>query len=102
MTSFAAHSLHLLKRLLRAERSSATPQAGLETVLDGLTAVAATEAAMSDTAALGATWPAAAAGRAWSRRQTRERLNRLGENFPGIVQVLCQALCIDLELAKSL
>jgi pyruvate-ferredoxin/flavodoxin oxidoreductase len=56
-----------------------TPRAGDAVVLDGLTAIAVTEAAMADTAALGADWPAAAAGRAWNREQTRRRLNRLGE-----------------------
>ncbi|NNM25036.1 MAG: hypothetical protein HKO59_03445, partial [Phycisphaerales bacterium] len=77
MTSFGPHSLQLLKRLLGVE-ASAPAHAGVETVLDGLTAVAVTEAAGSDTAALGATWPAAAGGRAWSRRQRQQRRNRLG------------------------
>ncbi len=82
MTSFGAHSLKVLRRLFH--RTAAAPHAGVETVLDGLTAVAATEARVSDTAALGGSWPAAGGGRAWARQQTQQPLNRLGEVLAGI------------------
>jgi pyruvate/2-oxoacid:ferredoxin oxidoreductase alpha subunit len=84
LTSFAAHSLRVLRRLLQRRTAAPAPHAGVETVLDGLSAVACTEAAVSDTAGLGATWPAAAGGRAWDRQRMQQRLNRLGEVLTAI------------------
>ncbi|MHC4784786.1 MAG: transketolase C-terminal domain-containing protein [Planctomycetota bacterium] len=83
MTSFAASSLRFLRRLLHAQ-AAAAPQLGPQAVLDGLSAVAATEARLSDTAALGATYPGACAGRAWSRQQAQTGLNQFGEALGGI------------------
>ena len=84
MTSFAASSLRLLRRLLHAPAASAPPPAGPRIILDGLSAVAATEAGLSDTAALGATYPAASGGRAWSGQAEGPGLNALGEALSGI------------------
>jgi pyruvate-ferredoxin/flavodoxin oxidoreductase len=84
LTSFAASSLRLLRRLLHAPAAPAPPPGGPRTILDGLSAVAATEARLSDTAALGATYPAASGGRAWSGQAEAQGLNELGEALSGI------------------
>jgi pyruvate-ferredoxin/flavodoxin oxidoreductase len=84
LTSFAASSLRLLRRLLHAPAGPAPPATGPRTILDGLSAVAATEARLSDTAALGATYPGASAGRAWSGQAEAPGLNELGEALSGI------------------
>ncbi|MHC4217493.1 MAG: hypothetical protein ACYSU7_03465 [Planctomycetota bacterium] len=84
MTSFAASSLRLLRRLLHAPTPVATLPSGPQAVLDGLSAVAVTEAALSDTAALGATYPAAAGARVWGRRLAAPGLNALGEALSGM------------------
>ncbi|UCD74034.1 MAG: hypothetical protein JSV91_09605 [Phycisphaerales bacterium] len=78
MTSFAATSFRLIRRLLQGARTIAPPHAGVETVLDGMTAVAVTESCISEVAGLGAGFPAAGAARAWSERQAGEGLNRFG------------------------
>ncbi|MHC5007522.1 MAG: hypothetical protein ACYTGF_09225, partial [Planctomycetota bacterium] len=84
MTSFAASSLRLLRRLLHAPAAPAPPPGGPRAILDGLSAVAATEARLSDTAALGATYPGASGGRAWSGQAEAAGLNELGEALSGI------------------
>jgi pyruvate-ferredoxin/flavodoxin oxidoreductase len=84
LTSFAASSLRLLRRLLHAPAAPAPPPGGPRTILDGLSAVAATEARLSDTAALGATYPAASGARAWSGQAEAQGLNELGEALSGI------------------
>ncbi|MHC4100785.1 MAG: hypothetical protein ACYSW1_07925, partial [Planctomycetota bacterium] len=84
MTSFAASSLRLLRRLLHAPAGAAPPATGPRTILDGLSAVAATEARLSDTAALGATYPSSSGGRAWTGQAVAPGLNQLGEALSGI------------------
>jgi pyruvate-ferredoxin/flavodoxin oxidoreductase len=53
-------------------------------VLDGLSAVAVTEARLSEIAALGASYPAAAGARVWSREQAACDVNRLGEALSSV------------------
>ncbi|MHC4947777.1 MAG: hypothetical protein ACYTG1_05890, partial [Planctomycetota bacterium] len=83
MTSFTASSMRWLRRLLGGGVAAA-PDAGAARVLDGLSAVAVTEALLADTAGLGATFPASAAARAWRQEQDRPGLNALGEARGGV------------------
>ena len=54
------------------------PEAGELRVLDGNSAVAMTEAALAESAALGASFPADTATLAWRAEQTRYAANLLG------------------------
>ncbi|MHC5023588.1 MAG: hypothetical protein ACYTGG_06710, partial [Planctomycetota bacterium] len=74
----------MLRRLLGAERPPEAPLAGEATAMDGLTALAMTESRVSDTVALGATFPAAAAGRAWTRRQMLDDVNAMQDRLQGL------------------
>lgn len=78
MPSFANSALRLLRRLLGAPTRAAGPYAGELTALDGNTAVAVTEAAFAELAALGASFPADAADAAWRTEQLRHGRNQLG------------------------
>ncbi|MCK4871219.1 MAG: hypothetical protein KAS72_00690 [Phycisphaerales bacterium] len=78
MTSFAASSLRLLRRLLQGLPDDQFAAAGRAVVLDGLSAVAFTEARISESAALGATYPAAVGARAWAKQQARRDVNEFG------------------------
>ncbi len=78
MPSFANSALRLLRRLLGAPTRAAGPYAGELTALDGNTAVAVTEAAIGELAALGASFPADAADAAWRTEQLRHGRNLLG------------------------
>jgi len=78
MPSFANSVLRLLRRLLGAPTRAAGPYAGELTALDGNTAVAVTEAAIAEFAALGASFPADAADVAWRTEQLRHGRNLLG------------------------
>ncbi|EDN72127.1 hypothetical protein BGS_0465 [Beggiatoa sp. SS] len=57
--------------------------AGIKTVLDGNTAVAATEACIAEAAGLGATFPADAAAYAWQAEQQRRGKKLLRQNADG-------------------
>ena len=78
MPSFANSALRLLRRLLGAPTRTAGPYAGELTALDGNTAVAVTEAAIAEFAALGASFPADTADLAWRTEQLRHGRNLLG------------------------
>ncbi|MHC5001560.1 MAG: hypothetical protein ACYTJ0_00405 [Planctomycetota bacterium] len=78
MTSFATASWNRLRRLLRPALDSAPLPAPEPQVLDGMTAVAATEALLAEGAALGAGFPAATGARAWSTRVTDRPVNEFG------------------------
>ena len=83
MTSFAANSLRALRRLLRAPASGRGAPSP-DTVMDGLSAVAFVEASISDSAALGASYPAALGARVWSQRCAHAAINRLGRLLVGV------------------
>jgi len=78
MPSFANSALRLLRRLLGASTRAVGPYAGELTALDGNTAVAVTEAAIAELAALGASFPADASDVVWRTEQLRHGRNLLG------------------------
>lgn len=78
MTSFAATSFRMIRRLLQGRQETSPAHAGEEVVLDGMTAVAVTEAFIAEAASLGASFPAAAAARAWNAKVDGVGVNRLG------------------------
>ncbi|MCB2262201.1 MAG: 4Fe-4S binding protein [Candidatus Thiosymbion ectosymbiont of Robbea hypermnestra] len=78
MPSFANSALRLLRRVLGAPTQTAGPYAGEPTALDGNTAVAVTESAIAELAALGASFPADTAAWAWRTEQRRQGRNRFG------------------------
>ena len=84
MTSFAASSLRLLRRLLQAKTAAPTAAAQAPVVLDGMSAVALTEASIAQSAALGAGFPAAAAARLFQRQQAQRNVNEFGEPLTGV------------------
>lgn len=104
MTSFAASSLQLIRRLfgsssqLSASSKTLSSTASLikddstasNTVLDGLTAVSLTESYISQSAALAATFPATTAARVWNARLTNNKndnnnvTNKLGQTLTAI------------------
>lgn len=84
MPSFSNSALRLLRRLLGSPTRSAGPYAGEPTALDGATAVAVTEAAISELAGLGASFPADTAEFAWRGEQRRHGRNLLGGALGGL------------------
>ncbi|MCP4702259.1 MAG: pyruvate ferredoxin oxidoreductase [Gammaproteobacteria bacterium] len=78
MPNFANSALRLFQRLTGTSQRSTPSHAGVETVLDGNTAVAVTEACISETAGLGGTFPADAAALAWKAEQKRGETNCFG------------------------
>lgn len=68
MSSARSSSLNLLRRWLRP-RAQTPLDKGRPAILDGASAVAALEATLCDSAALGATWPAALSARAWDNAE---------------------------------
>lgn len=76
MPSLANSAIKLFHRLFsNAARSDVPRHGGLETVLDGNTAVAVTEACIAEAAALGGSFPAEAATLTWKAEQKRKGLN---------------------------
>ena len=78
MANFTNSTLRLLRRLLGPGPRGEGPCAGIPTVLDGNSAVAATEASLCETAAMGASFPADGAMLAWRGEQARRGLNLAG------------------------
>ncbi|MBK1723977.1 4Fe-4S binding protein [Thiocystis violacea] len=78
MPSFSNSAVRLLRRVLGSPARAAGPYAGEPTALDGTTCVAITEAAISEVAGLGASFPADAAEIAWRGEQRRHGRNLLG------------------------
>ena len=64
-------ALRILRRVLGAPKRDQGPYAGSPSVLDGNTAVAVTEAGISEAAGLGASFPADIADLAWRSEQRR-------------------------------
>jgi pyruvate-ferredoxin/flavodoxin oxidoreductase len=73
-------TIRLYRRLFGAP-DSGIPENGADSVLDGNTAVALTEMGICDVAALGATYPASGAERAW-RQGAGSRLSARGSSMP--------------------
>ena len=78
MPGFANTALRLLRRVLGSPSREQGPHAGVSTVLDGNTAVAVTEAGISEAAGLGAAYPAETADLAWRTAQWRHGANLSG------------------------
>jgi pyruvate-ferredoxin/flavodoxin oxidoreductase len=83
MPSFANSALRLLHRLLGAPGRTEGPYAGEPTALDGNTAVAVTEAAIAESAGLGASFPADAADLVWRTEQLRQKHGQPGHALGG-------------------
>ncbi|MCK5522869.1 MAG: 4Fe-4S binding protein [Thiomargarita sp.] len=80
MPDFSYSTLRLFQRFFSS--SPKTPsQAGIKTVLDGNTAVAAIEACIAEAAGLGASFPADSAAYAWQAEQQRRGKNCLGKTL---------------------
>lgn len=79
MPSFTSTALRMLRRLLGAPSREDGAHAGTATVLDGNTAVAVTEAGISEAAGLGASFPAETAELVW-----RTELQHHGVNLAGV------------------
>ncbi|MHC4908692.1 MAG: hypothetical protein ACYTF9_03110, partial [Planctomycetota bacterium] len=83
MTTFAARSWRYMQRLLRGadERAEAV---GPASILDGLAAVVRVETALCETAGLGASFPAAIAGRSWLGAVERGGSNIFGRSLSAV------------------
>ncbi len=79
MPSFAAATLRRLGALLRRHEAAGVRDDRPAVVLDGLSAVALTEAVASEGAALAASYPASLAARLWSRRRDAHATNAFGQ-----------------------
>ncbi len=64
--------------MLGNETAETAPRAGEPTALDSLSALAAIEAGVCESASLGASYPASAGALAWRRRQLRDDVNGSG------------------------
>ncbi len=84
MTSFAASSIRLLRRLFTTDRREPLHSAGRAVVLDGASAIAAVEAQLSDAAALHASYPASAAVRAWLKQEAAGGLGVFDQNLSSL------------------
>jgi len=82
MPDFSSSTLRLFQRFFTST-SPHSQHAGIKTVLDGNTAVAATEACIAEAAGLGATFPADAAAYAWQAEQQRRGKNCFGKTLTG-------------------
>lgn len=78
MPSFTETAIRLYRRLFGSPAMAGQLPDGVETVLDGNTAVAITEACIADSASLGAAFPADGTGLAWRSEQQRAGSNMFG------------------------
>ncbi|MCW8918843.1 MAG: 4Fe-4S binding protein [Gammaproteobacteria bacterium] len=78
MPHFTETAIKLYSRLFGTPQMSGQLPDGVETVLDGNTAVAITEAAIADSAALGGDFPGNGANTAWRAEQQRNLRNMFG------------------------
>lgn len=78
MPSFTETAIKLYRRLFGTPALAGQLPDGIETVLDGNTAVAITEACIADTAAMGSSFPGNSAGIAWQSEQQRTGNNMFG------------------------
>ncbi len=81
MPSFASTALRLLRQILGSPARDRGPYAGTVTTLDGNTAVAVTEASVSEGAGLGASYPADTADLAWRAEQLRFAADPIGDRL---------------------
>jgi pyruvate-ferredoxin/flavodoxin oxidoreductase len=79
MPVFSNSTLRLFQRLFSTHTTP--PHAGIKTVLDGNTAIAALEACIAEAAGLGTTFPADAAAFAWQTEQQRRGQNCFGKSL---------------------
>jgi pyruvate-ferredoxin/flavodoxin oxidoreductase len=82
MPDFSSSTLRLFQRFFTTA-STASQYTGIKTVLDGNTAIAATEACIAEAAGLGAAFPADAAAYAWQAEQQRRGKNCFGKTLTG-------------------
>ncbi|OOZ39406.1 hypothetical protein BOW53_11650 [Solemya pervernicosa gill symbiont] len=82
MPSFTNTAISLYRRLF-GDADSGSADSGLETLLDGNSAVALTEAAIVESAALGSTYPANGAELAWRAESLLRGENRFGQPLNG-------------------
>jgi len=78
MPSFTETAIKLYRRMFGTPAMAGQLPDGIETVLDGNTAVAITEACIADTAAFGSGFPGNSAGVAWQSEQQRSGNNMFG------------------------
>lgn len=78
MPSFTETAISLYRRLFGTPAMAGQLPDGVETVLDGHTAVAITEACIADSAGLGASFPGDGAALAWRSEQQRSGSNMFG------------------------
>ncbi len=78
MPSFTETTIRLYRRLFGTPTPAGQLPDGVETVLDGNTAVAITEACIADSAGLGASFPSDDTGLAWRSEQQRNGSNMFG------------------------
>ncbi len=78
MPSNNTMAIRLYRRLFVSSKKAAKED-GIETVLDGNTAIAVTEAAISGAAALGSAFPESGASQAWRSEQEQRERNAFGE-----------------------
>ncbi len=78
MPNFTETAIRLYSRLFGSPELAGQLPDGVETVLDGNTAVAITEAAIADSAALGGGFPGSGANTAWQAEQQRQHSNMFG------------------------
>jgi len=78
MPSFTETAIKLYRRLFGTPAMAGQLPDGIETVLDGNSAVAITEACIADTAAMGSGFPGTSAGIAWQSEQQRTGSNMFG------------------------
>jgi pyruvate-ferredoxin/flavodoxin oxidoreductase len=78
MPSFTEVAIRLYSRFFASPELAGQLPDGVETVLDGNTAVAIAEAAIADSAALGGGFPGSGANSAWQAEQQHQRHNMFG------------------------
>ncbi len=75
MTSFTSASWRWVRQLLSTGKSQDQYQTGKPVVLDGMSAIAVLESSVAESAALGASYPAAIAARAWMKQTCDQSAN---------------------------
>jgi pyruvate-ferredoxin/flavodoxin oxidoreductase len=94
--------LRFLRGLLEPSPRREAPLPGSAVALDGLSAVATTEARVCDSAALAASFPAAAGARVWNRHETVGGANELGRPLTSVAADSARgALAVAMGMALS-
>jgi pyruvate-ferredoxin/flavodoxin oxidoreductase len=79
MNNLTHTAIRLYRQLFGTPAMDGVLESAIETVLDGNSAVAVTEAAIADSAVLGSTFPSDGAGLAWHSEQQRRGSNLFGK-----------------------